>query len=741
MPRLFAGATYVFSPARADNGVSTILTIPLAPTAANLTQTIYFVGDAICFLIFSAYACRPGVAHEIVRAIIWCSLVNLLFVLADLATYYTSTTDLLSFIRNSAYRMLDDTEVNGLKRIVGSFTEAGAFAYTTLALLAFNLRLWSEGIAPRATGLLALLSLIAITFATSSTGYVGLSSLLALQFVLGTFRLLNGRATVNIVMLLGLAPAFLALLVAAILLNPEVSSSVNDMIQATLFNKLSSDSGIERSAWNRQAIVAIRDTLWLGAGIGSLRASSWLIAVPASIGAFGAAGYGAFVLAALFKRGDADDTVARAVRLGARDACIVQVIAASVAGAFIDLGLNFFLYAAIAAGALPSALPRRAGARYRPFTAPRCDSVGDPAGLTTPGAESAPAAAAGSATRASGSRMLRSVESGLVAPVPGTLRGASSDRRGCVTTGNDGMRPAASSVGSVRTTEFRMVAGMYKRCVVLAALLLTAGGTCAAKGLTRDEREACGLTPVFTDDFTTESISARELGATRWTAHTPWNGDFGDAMFSDPGPGGPFAVADGILRITAKRNEDGRWRSGLIAASDYTGAGRGTQYGYFEARMKLPPGPGTWPAFWLTTLRPADAKGTSVEIDVLEYYGHEPRAMQSALHVWSGDPNIAQHLIKTTSLPPEALVNDFHTYGVWISREDITFYLDRAAIWRVATPKALDLPMYPLVNLALGSGFSIENTPDPSTLLVDYVHVYAAAPATRPETCWPLGGK
>jgi hypothetical protein len=44
--------------------------------------------------------------------------------------------------------------------------------------------------------------------------------------------------------------------------------------------------------------------------------------------------------------------------------------------------------------------------------------------------------------------------------------------------------------------------------------------------------------------------------------------------------------------------------------------------------------------------------------------------------------------------------------------------------------------MYPLVNLALGSGYPIDKTPDPSTLLVDYVHVYGRD-AGPPEGCPP----
>src|SRR5579864_5927642 len=138
---------------------------------------------------------------------------------------------------------------------------------------------------------------------------------------------------------------------------------------------------------------------------------------------------------------------------------------------------------------------------------------------------------------------------------------------------------------------------------------------------------SCELHPVLIEDFNEEtapnrrieSIASNRIGPARWTAHTPWHGDFGDATFWDPIPGGPFTIKDGILSITASKDSEGRWRSGLIAAADATGAGSGTRYGYFEARMKLPPGPGTWPAFWLAALKPATVTDRKVEIDAIEY--------------------------------------------------------------------------------------------------------------------------
>jgi hypothetical protein len=65
--------------------------------------------------------------------------------------------------------------------------------------------------------------------------------------------------------------------------------------------------------------------------------------------------------------------------------------------------------------------------------------------------------------------------------------------------------------------------------------------------------DLCAYTLHFADEFDDLAIAPRNLekGA-RWTAHTPWNGDFGDAQFSDPRPGWPFAISNGILKMTGR---------------------------------------------------------------------------------------------------------------------------------------------------------------------------------------------
>lgn len=241
--------------------------------------------------------------------------------------------------------------------------------------------------------------------------------------------------------------------------------------------------------------------------------------------------------------------------------------------------------------------------------------------------------------------------------------------------------------------------------------------------------DLCDYELVHADEFDSLSIAPRSLeNGERWTAHTPWNGDFGDAVFVDPRADRPFAVADGILTITASRNDEGRWRSGLIAAADATGRGWGVQYGYFEARMRMPPGPGTWPAFWLMSLQPAKQL-PKIEIDVIEYYGHMTDRYFATTHVWQPEDadKVTSHDGSTIRVEADTLTEDFHRYGVRVDPAHITYFFNGKEMWRQATPPELDTPLYPLVNLALGSGYPIDETRDPSRLEVDYVRIYEPA--------------
>jgi beta-glucanase (GH16 family) len=225
----------------------------------------------------------------------------------------------------------------------------------------------------------------------------------------------------------------------------------------------------------------------------------------------------------------------------------------------------------------------------------------------------------------------------------------------------------------------------------------------------------------FEDTFDRLDVSARGPG-TRWTAHTPWNGDFGDARFVDPAPNYPFTIQDGILRIEAKKNAKGFWQSGLLASTDAKGNGFTQRYGYFEMRARFPAGDGVWPAFWLASRGPVKA----IEVDVVEHYGHAPDQYTASLHIWDRKtPKLSKSFHQRISVTKGALSAQFHTYGVSVQEDRIRYFLDRQEVWSIETPAELQQPFIILVDLALGAGWPIENTPSPSFMEVDYVRVWS----------------
>jgi beta-glucanase (GH16 family) len=265
---------------------------------------------------------------------------------------------------------------------------------------------------------------------------------------------------------------------------------------------------------------------------------------------------------------------------------------------------------------------------------------------------------------------------------------------------------------------FWMTTGLALLCT--AGLLTETIPRANAGSSPADTIDLSGYTLTFDEEFDWLDVSSRGPG-TRWIAHTPWNGDFGDADFADPGPDFPFTTRDGILRIEARNREGTGWQSGLLASVDPKNQGFTQAYGYFEVRAKFPSGPGVWPAFWL--IGRTDAY--TAEIDVVEHHGEFPERFTSAVHVWDRkdkDRSVSVH--QRTEVAPGSLSVDFHTYGVSVEEDFIRVYFDRREVWTTPTPAEHRMPKYILLDLALGSGFSITDTPNPSYMFVDYVKVW-----------------
>jgi beta-glucanase (GH16 family) len=183
-------------------------------------------------------------------------------------------------------------------------------------------------------------------------------------------------------------------------------------------------------------------------------------------------------------------------------------------------------------------------------------------------------------------------------------------------------------------------------------------------------------------------------------------------------------VSNGLLNITAKKQtvtvgtQTYYYTSGLIetGADDYGYPYKFTfQYGYMEARIKVPSGQGLWPAFWLW---PANYKDPP-EIDVMEMLGSQPRTDYMTYHYSGGSTQYTYN-------GPD-FSQDFHIYGCEWTPDYIAWYLDGVEVARFSNSSLVpQQPMYLILNLAVGGNWPgpVSDSVLPATMLVDWVHVY-----------------
>lgn len=153
-----------------------------------------------------------------------------------------------------------------------------------------------------------------------------------------------------------------------------------------------------------------------------------------------------------------------------------------------------------------------------------------------------------------------------------------------------------------------------------------------------------------------------------------------------------------------------------------------TQFGYIEARIKLPYGYGFWPAFW--TWR-GDGIPTSneAEIDIFEMLGgntnpfslfNTPSIMTTNIHTYYPDNNIFYE----ENIPTGFNYTQWHTYSVEWSPSKIIWYVDGSPIRLFPNHGIID-PIRIILNLAIRPDIlPNQSTPFPSDMLVDFVKVY-----------------
>jgi len=159
------------------------------------------------------------------------------------------------------------------------------------------------------------------------------------------------------------------------------------------------------------------------------------------------------------------------------------------------------------------------------------------------------------------------------------------------------------------------------------------------------------------------------------------------------------------------------------------------QYGFIEARIKMPVGSGNHPAFWMLGDNINQVGWPySGEMDITEIHGNEPTTTTSATHYSTvNSPNTCcdNHQYKVAALGVGADTSaGFHTYAVGWMPNSISYYVDNRLI-STTTPSNLgglwvfNSKFFLILNNAVNAGFSGSwQNLQSSTMTIDWVRSY-----------------
>ena len=191
-------------------------------------------------------------------------------------------------------------------------------------------------------------------------------------------------------------------------------------------------------------------------------------------------------------------------------------------------------------------------------------------------------------------------------------------------------------------------------------------------------------------------------------------------------------IKDGSLHIHCFK-EGGKIYSGRV----YAHVNTGWQYGWFEARINLPKGKGTWPAFWMMPVNndwntnPWPMCG---EIDIMEEVGCVPNEVSSSIH--TQDYNHTKNTQKTHAMKLANAEGEYHVYALEWTEDAITTYVDgkvqlsvkKSVIGSGHNQWPFHYAFYPILNLAWGGSwggmYGVDESALPVTMSVDYVRVF-----------------
>lgn len=273
-----------------------------------------------------------------------------------------------------------------------------------------------------------------------------------------------------------------------------------------------------------------------------------------------------------------------------------------------------------------------------------------------------------------------------------------------------------------RTTELVVKSGTSRKTVAV---------TQAQASVESDIIVPEGYKLVWNDEFNAGSeTGAHSLpDAAKWwyeTGDGGWgNNEIENYIPASRGQDTCAMVSKGTLKITAKKTGGEVLSVRMNTSESWT-------YGWFEAKLKLPSGKGTWPAFWMMpknfTAWPLDG-----EIDIMEEVGYNPDYVSSSIHCMAYNHSIGTQ--KTAQKYLAGSQTRFHVYALEWTKDCIKTYVDGTLLFTFKNDGKKDYdtwpfsnPFYLKLNLAWGGNWGgaqgVDESCLPAVYEVDYVRVF-----------------
>ncbi len=235
-----------------------------------------------------------------------------------------------------------------------------------------------------------------------------------------------------------------------------------------------------------------------------------------------------------------------------------------------------------------------------------------------------------------------------------------------------------------------------------------------------------GYSLVYADEF-----DGTTLDLSKWNIQVGYAANQEKEYYTDGTNN--IRVENGNLIISAKKENyvaDRNYSSGRI----YSKSKGYIKYGKVEARISVPSGAGTWPAFWM--MPQSSVYGSwpkSGEIDIMEHIGSNPTMTSHAVHTSLKNGSIGNNWFAKVYQPN--MENNFHIYSIQWDQDQILFFIDNVqtgTLYRNFTDTSTGWPFdqyfYVILNLAIGGtmGGTVDDNifNNPVEMMVDYVHLY-----------------